>query len=261
MIRTKDVNLSVWGDVDTRTGITNFSVNLSEFPGLEILMSSIIGSNFHDLIWQEKIIREIKPRRVAKVQKTDDGVQSPADVANSKISRTLPRAKYVYTGEKTRTMEGYVIKQTIDRDLKRRGIAPCHIDIHKTRLRYSYPYEAAVREYATKYATAIGEEKENLHRILLDTRLKLNKPSETKKNSLPPGFALNTIQDPETRKQFPVETWVIAFWSPKPSDDEQKSPALMYKKYFRGKAAATDYIDQFVLSWIVEEAILEKSPN
>lgn len=236
--------LALIGQIDTLAGKVEFSAELQhESSQLEALIESIVLVTFHDLLVRRKIESARPARREQIIAEGESDIGKETD-SNRKAGRPLPRGSTSAESGKLIVSSKDLIEEVNAEAKEKRGFNPRKVDQHKSRLHYAADYQALV----DKYLETDPDEKKSLTDILVRAREKVFKPSGEKIANLPTRFQLDFIIDPVTGEKVYIETWVVAHSSPKPTDEEQASPAAMYRKYYRG-GSALSYLD-YLKSWI-----------
>ncbi len=206
----------------------------ARIPGLYILLNHIAVLAFHDLVIQErkereKQIKKDENRTLAGHQQPRTG--SPHDKLHSK---DLPR---IQTDTQLILDVYHETNQT-----------PRRVELHKRRLPGNDDYLTAISLYEkaktdTELAIAATE--------LKKARDRARKASDSKVRDLPAKFSLGKIQDPITHNVRYFETWVVEHTSPKPTEEELKSPVKLFERYYKNSSALAS-LDQ-LKPWFVGE--------
>lgn len=212
-----------------------------EMPTLYLLLNHIAVVVFKDLVTQEDkksngSKNAVEPVEITRIRE-EKGKSVTDNSPGRRSSGSLPR------------------RVQHDRDLIRKtwregSIWPRTVELHTTRLKYSYPYEEAVNSYKKLVERgALEEEIAKAKKQLEIARAQANSISEGKKANLPKSFKLETITDPVTNQERTLETWVVEHTSPKPTDEELASPLELYTRYYSGSSALAS-LDQMI-PWLI----------
>lgn len=210
----------------------------NRIPGLYTLLNHIAVLAFHDLVIQDRQERE-------KAAKGQHGI--PPE--NQKPRPNLPKGKSYGQTLPRRQTDAQLIADVY----KETKQTPRRVELHKRRLPGNDDYlesissfEEAKRKYgeaSSELVVAVSE--------LSAARKQAKKASETKVSNLPARFRLGSIQDPITMEVRYFETWVVEHTSPKPTEEELKSPQKLFERYYK-RSSALASLDQ-LKSWIVGE--------
>ncbi len=216
-----------------------------KWSGLHKVLRFIAMSTFHDLVRREEIV--LTGEVIDKPISPPDVIIEDED--KEKKPRKLPRKMIRDLREHIPVdIESDELRRIVDENAQEhKGFTPRVVDLHKRGVPYSIQFEQALTHLLSlspesdDYDVALSEFEE--------AKRHLTRPSEKKLANLPPKFQLKKVVDHEGR-QYTVETWVIAHSSPRPTEEEQNNPQLMYKKYFEGGSALA--FADYIRSWIVE---------
>ena len=132
------------------------------------------------------------------------------------------------------------------------GFTPRTVELHKRWLHGHEEYGTAVDLYNEACAMETSElAMAWITKELKESREKSRKASSAKVKSIPTRFELEHVTDPITGEIRYLRTWVIEHSSPRPTDEELKSPSKLYIRYYQ-KSSALAFLDQ-MKPWIVGE--------
>lgn len=198
-----------------------------EIPGLYSILRHIAILSFHDLVVQQ---------RLDQGKATSNGSYRTKS-GNSSIG-TIDFNGGVIRSESGRLPRVQSERELTDSVFKKTQRKPRRVELQKRALPGSKTYEAALKLYEEALENNLPQETlEWIKEELNLARKKTYKISSKKKGSIPARFSLKTISDPLTGEERFLETWVVEHTSPKPSDEELRSPVLMFERNYRGSSA------------------------
>lgn len=213
------------GHVD-RDGILTLRAPIDQhIPGLFTMLHHITILTIHDLAIQAEAI-------ASTTQRTKKKAKAPQTVPSSNHHPDTPKKRY---GTLPRRQSSAHLVESVNKETI--GYTPRRVEVHPHALPFTKDYLAACQQY--QEALEKGDEDERLNQlreIIATTREKAFKPSKKKLQTVPARFSLKEVIDPLTKEPRVVETWVVEYTSPKPTEEELSSlPTL--EKYYKGSSA------------------------
>ncbi|MCL5950000.1 MAG: hypothetical protein M1490_05935 [Candidatus Bathyarchaeota archaeon] len=209
-------------------------------PGLFTMLRGIAVLATKDLLTQQKAT----PRRTTKPSEAKSASQTSARTDTLRDDscttfRSLPRRQ---TDEQ---LSSNVFRIT--------GSVRRRVSLHKTHLPGSLNYQEAVKEYDQARESGQSETILRLkaEKINQSRRQFRSQPSTDKLRDLPSRFQLESVKDPLTGDTRYLETWVVEHTSPKPAEEELRSPVKLYERYYRGSSSLA-FLEQ-LLPWFVDQ--------
>lgn len=228
--KLKDTLIGIMGELD-QDGILHLKAPVDrEIPGLYTILKHIAILTFHDLTIQEKKNREQKESQNPSSKKPREN-----DTSNKRNGGSLPRI------QKDSDLIRDVYTQT--------GYTPRRVELHKGLLRGAKQYREMVELYNQVIAEGSPEDVQAASELLSEARKKSYQASEKKQANVPARFSLETVTDPETGKERAIETWFVEHTSPKPTEEELKSPVKIFERYYKNSSALAS-LDQ-MKPWFV----------
>lgn len=223
MFGFKDIpNLSLLGKIKD-DGKVEFRAPLeSKMPGLYFMLQHIVILTFHDLVIQRR--KEVEETRQEKPA-SPEGPKGQERPKKKSRHEDLPRTQ--------------TDRELIADVYKRTGYTPRRVELHKRLLNGAREYRVAVELFrqAQEDPNAFDETKAWCKGEVERCRTNLHRTSEQKKKDLPALFRLETMVDPLTSEEKYLETWVIEHTSPKPTDEELRSPVRLFERYYKHSSA------------------------
>ncbi|MBI2020691.1 hypothetical protein HYS94_04725 [Candidatus Daviesbacteria bacterium] len=212
-----------------------------EIPGLYTMLNYIAVLAFHDLVIQESgESHQIRDKSKSEGEERKHSPFPTTSKAGRSQGRTLPRT------QKDTDLIREVYRKT--------GFTPRVVEIHKTHLRGAREYQAAVELYQEALNQDVSEIalawlREELRQM--SRRENFYQPAEAKIKNLPARFKLEVITDPITGEERYLETWVVEHTSPRPTEEELKSPIKLFQRYYSHSSSLAS-LDQ-MKPWFVGE--------
>lgn len=224
------VNMQLLGKLDQSGKLFLKAPVEQEIPGLYRMLNLIAALAFKDLVTQETGRYEV-PNKTAKRKQGADSSRT------STHAGSLPR--HVQS-------DAELIRSVYSAT----GFTPRRVELHKSHLKGAKQYEAAVALYNEAIASNASEDAVVWIRNQLgEARKQAYTISEAKKRTVPNRFRLATIQDPLTRQEQYLETWVIEHTSPKPTLEELNNLSLLYERHYK-RTSSLSFLDQ-LKPWFV----------
>ncbi|OGK21070.1 hypothetical protein A2866_01950 [Candidatus Roizmanbacteria bacterium RIFCSPHIGHO2_01_FULL_39_8] len=249
MITGQDANTSIVGKMDLVEQKVEFYFDLSDHPSLHTILEHVVIAYFQKSLMVEESVREAKARRplTTRHEKTSD---------KKRVSSIyVPRKRYIYAntqeaeGTPANVIDASTASKIIEREMKRKGIfVPRRVVSHSRGLLHSKEYIRLIHRYNRANT---DEEREIIKGQIVEARQKMEKPP----NKAGVGEYLRTIRDPVVGDDVCYERWISTYNSPRPTDEELRSPQLMYEKYYRDRGPLTDFED-YIISKFLEDLIL-----
>lgn len=223
----------------------------TEIPGLHMMLNHIGVLVSHDLVVQNNA--ETKQARGVVIPESGDAEGAITDDGNPVIN-VEPKADD--DSDDAHSSEGGPLPRVqTDKDLirdvyKYTGFTPRVVEIHRRWMSGHQEYRAAVELYNEAVENNTSElAMEWIRKELEDARANARKASAAKVSNIPARFELEHITDPVTQEVRYLRTWVIEHTSPKPTDEELRSPIKLYERYYK-KSSALASLDQ-MKPWFV----------
>lgn len=234
--------LSVIGKID-QNGVLHLNDPIAEeIPQLHKLLSLVATLAFHDLVVQEKGQAGKSARKTSSPKEQKPNNEDKADAADIEIYRSF--GKYLPRRQTDASLIREVYRHT--------GFKPRRVEIHRSWLPGADEYKAAVDVYnEAKTDNVPALTLEWARKELEEARKQSRKASEAKIKSMPPHLQLEHITDPVTDEVRYLRTWVVEHTSPKPTEDELKSPVRLFERYY-SKSSALSFLDQ-MKPWFIGE--------
>ncbi len=229
--------IDIGGYLDNKGNYTLRAPVAENIPGLYTMLKHIAVLTYHDLVIQEQ--REPKPRGPR-------GPRSPhhhePGVTGNVIRSDRDRLPRIRQSERELIHDVYEATNT----------KPYRVEIHKTGLHGYKNYLAAVELYNEAIEQNASEEDITWAHLQVEVaRKKAYQTSRDKLKNLPARFKLETITDPITGETRYLETWVVEYSVPKPTEEELQHPVLMYENHYK-RSSALSSLDQ-MKPWIIGE--------
>lgn len=228
-----NTDFCILGQLDQHGKLTLKAPVEQKIPGLYTLLNHIAVLVFHDLAVQGKSKTAATTPENGHGRSDEDG-QPKTD--NKSHQRFLPRT------QKDSQLVADVYEST--------HFKPRIVELHTMTLPGAKEYQSAVNLFNEAIAANVSDDQLSwITKELENARKKAHKISKEKKGNIPARFALGKIMDPITNEERFLETWVVEHTSPKPTEEELKSPVKLFERYYKHSSALAS-LDQ-MKPWFV----------
>lgn len=218
----QNAHMDILGELDQNGALILKAPLEREIPGLYTMLNHIGVLVFHDLVVQDRKEGKKHPNGPRSEREPGRPIIHPR---NRTDGGRLPR----------RQSDEHLINDVHTRTEFTRRI----VELHRTRLPGSYAYVQAISEFEQAVESGATGDELDLKKAAIDSaRKKLYKPSDIKRATVPARFTLETIHDPVNGESRYVETWVVEHTSPKPTEEELRSPVLLFERHYKGDGSS-----------------------
>lgn len=220
-----------------------------QIPELYAVLNLIAVLTFHDLAIQNKNKGDQK-KQIKQFPDKKDAVQISDNEGEHEETDNL--AFQIYRSYRELLPRTQTDTQLVKDVYRSTGFTPRRVELHRRWLPGHEEYTTAVNlYYEAKENNASELTMTWITQELEQARRKARKASPEKVKNMPARFQLEHVTDPITREVRYLRTWVVEHSSPKPTDEELKSPIILYERYYH-RVSALAFLDQ-MKPWFIGE--------